>query len=195
MGISRGIDSDLVEAMETVFNPTVLVYVDWPTGPVRVHSGVGELSYDGETWLGLGKYGDISIPSENLSLVSSKATLSVGGTLTDMFDQLNANPRNKTVYIYFGCVTEPSGTTLIGEPFKIFTGYIDQVDFDFNKSSESFGTSTVTITVGSGPSARSRATISHGAEDQEAKHPGDTAGRQVINALKKVINPDTWPES
>lgn len=194
MGISRNLDPSLVTALAGVFNPIVLVYVDWPTAPVYTHSGIGDVSFDGETWTGLGKYGGISVPSEDFSLVNSKASLSVAGRLVELLAELNADPRNRDVLIYFGATTEPAGNTLIGLPTLIFSGYVDSVDFSLNRNGEDL-TSSLTIGLSSGPSARASATIDHTPEDQIFRYPTDTAGRQLANQNKKLYNPDVWPEA
>ena len=133
MGLSRNLDPQLLSTLSGTFNPITLVSVDWPTAPVYTHSGIGDISFNGETWLGLGKYGGISIPSEDFSLVNTKATLSVAGNLVDILSELNADPRNSDVLIYFGVTTEPAGNVLIGEPTLIFSGYVDSVDFTLSK--------------------------------------------------------------
>lgn len=180
--------------MGDVFYPVVLTYVDWPSGAVRVHTGVGDITFNSQTWSGLGKYGRIELPDESLSLANNSARLTIAGTLTSLLGELGANPRNKTVEVYFGCVTEPSGNTLVGTPFKIFSGYVDSVEFNLNKQESGDLNSEVSVMVGTGPPARAGANITHSAEDQIKKYPGDTAGRHVINAIKKSINPDVWPE-
>jgi hypothetical protein len=191
--VTRNLATNLLADLGGVFNPVILVYVDWPGAPVRVHNGVGNITFNSQTWVGLGKYGSISIPGEESSLVNSSATLTVSGTLATLLGELNTNPRNRDVDIYFGTVSEPSGNTIVGTPTLIFSGYVDSVDFDLNRSDTGLE-SAVSVGVSSGPSARSGATINHTAEDQAFKFPGDTAGRQVINAIKKAFNPDVWPK-
>lgn len=126
----------MLTALSGVFNPVLLVYVDWPTAPVRVHSGVGNISFDGETWSGLGKYGDIIIPGEQAGIVSEKAELVVSGTIADLLQELNKDPRNKDVEIYFGITTEPAGNTLVGTPNLLFTGYVDSIRFTLDRSGQ-----------------------------------------------------------
>lgn len=194
MGLSRNLDTQLLSALSGTFNPITLVFVDWPSSPVYTHSGIGDVSFNGQTWLGLGKYGGISIPSEDLSLVNTKATLSVAGNLVDLLAELNADPRNSDVLIYFGVTTEPAGNVLVGEPTLIFSGYVDSVDFSLNKQGTDLN-SSLTVGISSGPSARASATINHTPEDQVFKYPNDTAGRQLVNQNKKLYNPDVWPEA
>ena len=38
-----------------------LVHIEWPTGPVRAHSGAGPQRWDDETWYGTGELGSIGI--------------------------------------------------------------------------------------------------------------------------------------
>ena len=194
MGLSRNLDPSLLAALAGTFNPVILVYVDWPDSPVYTHSGIGEIIFDGQTWLGLGKYGGISVPTEDFSLVNAKASLSVAGDIADLLGELNADPRNKDVLIYFGVTTEPAGNILVGAPTLIFTGYVDSVDFSLSKAGTDLN-SSLSIGVSSGPSARASATINHTAEDQAFNYPNDTAGRQLINQNKKLYNPDVWPEA
>ena len=191
--VTRNIDSSLTTSLSGVFNPVILVYVDWPNGDVRVHSGVGDITFSGQTWTGLGKYGTISLPGEESSIVNASATLIVSGTLVDLLGELNANPRNSDVDIYFGTTTLPSGDTIEGIPTLLYSGFVDTVEFDLNRTDTGVE-SSVSIGVSSGPSARTTATVNHSAEDQEFRFTGDTAGRQVIHAIKKVFNPDVWPQ-
>ena len=57
MGITRGVDVDLLASLETSFNPVVLVYINWPDGAVRAHNSVGTITVFGEDWLGVSYYG------------------------------------------------------------------------------------------------------------------------------------------
>lgn len=50
----------LAEFDRNVARLLVLVFIDWPTGPVYLHSRIGEKRWDGQTWLGLGELGQIS---------------------------------------------------------------------------------------------------------------------------------------
>ena len=193
MGITRGVDVDLLASLETSFNPVVLVYINWPDGAVRAHNSVGTITVFGEDWLGVSYYGDISVPEESSSISNPTATLILSSSLASLLGELNKDPRNSTVEMYFGTTTTRGGSTLTGTPVKIFTGYVDGIDFDFSRDGDA-ASSSIAVTVASGPSPRAFASITHTEASQKYLYPTDTAGEKVINYSKKRINPDVWPE-
>lgn len=193
MGVTRGVDSTLLSSLESAFNPVIFVYVNWPNGVVRVHTGVGDIITLGETWNGVAGYGSIQIPEEGMSVGSPTASLKLAGALADLLGELGQDPRNSEVEIYFGTTTTRNGDVLNGIPQKMFTGYVDGVNFDFNRSGDD-ASSSVVVNIASGPSPRAFAAVTHTAESQKFYYPLDTAGEKVISYSKKLVNPDAWPE-
>ena len=64
--VSRGLTPAQVAQFGGVFHPVVLVWIDWPSGAVRAHSGRGPISWGGYTWDGVGGFGEVSVPAEAL---------------------------------------------------------------------------------------------------------------------------------
>lgn len=201
MALTRGCSPDLIAALSGVFEPTLLIYADWPDGAVRIHSGQGDLSWNGETWTGAGytvggekvNLVEFQAPEEATGLATGDAAVRVAATLETVLSERGKVIRNREVAVYFGITTEPAGNELAAEPVLLFTGYFDERNFTFSRDGEDFS-HDMNLGLGIGPSARSAASITHNAEDQQAKYPGDTAGRQVINAIKNANNPPVWPE-
>lgn len=199
--MTRGVSASLLAALSGHFHPVLLIEADWPSGIVRLHSGVGELSWNGETWSGtsVSVGGDLmsllrlEIPEEGAGLGTPEAFIHVAGRLEDIVGELGTKIRNRPLQAWFGATTERAGTTLIGDPFPLFTGYFASRDLDVSKSGADMLHDMI-LGLGTGPSARSRASIEHNYEDQIAAYPGDTAGRHVQNALKHAANPRLWPE-
>lgn len=191
--LTRGIDPVLVaEFSKGLFYPITLVWLDWPDDPVFAHSNAGAISWNGETWLGVGDFGSIDIPQETLSLAATSATISLIGIPPEMYARLEVPIRNRDGAIYVGAVTERRGNILVGNPTEIFSGYMDS--FRFTMEDDDGNTvHGVTLKLATGPGARSIASITHSAEDQSAKHPGDTAGRFLIYSRAKLVKL-TWPE-
>ena len=124
--VGRVIHPDTLAAIAAGnFCPVVMVYLDWPDGPVRVHSNIGTITWQGEEWLGLGKFGGITSPEEGMGLAQNAASLQLIGAPDEMDDYLDSPIRGRRGEIWFGVVTERAGNVLIGEPFSIFTGYMD----------------------------------------------------------------------
>jgi hypothetical protein len=194
VGVTRNISAGLIASLDKPFYPIVFVEIDWPTGRVRVNSSSKVVNALGSNWSPVGSYGSISIPQESISIGNPTATLKLAGDLSDLLDELDQDPRNSAVEIYFGTLTSQTSSTVTGDPTILFSGYVDGVDFDFSRESDEVASSSVTVSVASGPSPRSYASISHSQESQKFIYPTDTAGRQVVNASKKALDPDAWPE-
>lgn len=195
MGLMRPIHADTKAALQRVFYPIVMVHLDWPGGHVYAHSGAGTITWGGESWLGVGKFGGIEVPGETPGLAASQASLTLIGDPSVLFDLLAAPIRNRPGEVYEALTTVPGGNVLIGDPISLFSGYMDAMRYRL--MSEDDGGRVVVdhvvqIDVGSGPGARSSAAVLHSYEDQIDKFPGDTAGRFLINIEAEVEN-QQWP--
>lgn len=191
MGLKRNIDPTLLAAMSGPgFEPVTLVFVDWPDAPVRVHSGVGNITWSGETWVGVGPLnGLISLPAEGLGLGMVEGQAKVGGD-PDRIDEVLGeaeDARGATVQVWFGAVTKRCGTVLIGEPFSAFTGTLGAVEDEDAWLDDTTALRQILAGLESGPSQRSSASIHHSYEDQRRTDPTDTAGRWVIGALASAV--------
>ena len=191
--LTRNISGDTVTALGLpVINPVILVYLDWPDAPVRAHSNVGTLIWGGFNWTGVGNYGDLRMPEEETGLVSQPAEIRLVGTPDELNQYLDDPIRNREAVIYFGLVTQRAGNVLIGEPFEMFTGYVDAMRETVEVESGVMRRDIVLFLVG-GPSQRSFAEVYHTFEDQARRFLGDTAGRLTINA-EAERDKMTWPE-
>ncbi|MBB4207288.1 hypothetical protein [Roseinatronobacter bogoriensis] len=191
--VSRNIHPDTKAAIAAgSFCPVVMVYLDWPEGPVRAHSNVGPIQWQGHEWLGLGKFAGLSAPEEAAGLAQSAASLQLIGAPDEVDAYLDSPIRGRPGEIWFGVVTERAGNVLIGEPFRIFAGYMDAMR-DTIQAADGGITRVITIDVANGPSQRLSASLFHTDEDQRRTHPNDTAGRLVINSEARFERL-SWPE-
>ena len=195
VALRRQIDPATLQALnEHIIYPIILVYLDWPDGAVRVHSNVGTVNFDGFEWGGIGQFGDIQMPEEEMGLASQPAELRIIG-VPDEIDQYIADAqtiRDREALIYFGVVNERSGNVLVGQPFEIFAGYMDALREESQVEDGTFRRDLV-LNVAAGPSQRAFAEVFHTFEDQIKRFPGDTAGRLTIFAEAEA-DKFTWPE-
>ena len=191
--MSRGIDSTLLAAISdpTGFHPVALIKSVWPDGTVYVHSNVGSISWDSQTWLGIGDIADVEVPQEAGGIVPQSATLVIRGTLDAVLTYADPDARNGEVSMWIGATTTPGGTTLIGEPFLAFRGYLDSSDVSLDFAAGDFFLSASAVT---GPAARESATVVHSDEDQKARHSGDTFFERAAAAAKWRSIPIRFPE-
>lgn len=191
--VTRNIHPDTLAAISAGgFAPVVLVYLDWPDGPVRMHSNVGTISFGGNDWTGVGAFLNVQAPEEAQGLAQNVASIQLIGTPDEIDAYLDAPIRGRMGEIWFGVVTERAGSTLIGAPFRIYTGYMDAMR-DTIETDGGDVTRVVTIEIANGPSQRLTASLYHTDEDQRRQHPDDTAGRVVINTERRYERL-TWPE-
>lgn len=173
------------------FFPVILFHIDWPDAPIRAHTNRGNISWDGQTWTGVGNIADISLPADNIGMAAQEASFSLLGVGDDLDDYLEVDARGRDAEFLFGVVTERDGSTLIGEPFSIFVGTINGMrdvteflDVGYSRGGQ--------LPLISGPSQRSAYSAFHSHEDQSAAYPGDTAGRFLINAIREAEKM-RWP--
>ena len=184
--LTRGVDADMLAAIAGTWHPVVLIWLDWPDDPVRVHSGAGNIAWGGQAWTGIGDYGQIGYPGEGANMAVERLTLAYVSPTDEMLDRTEDQVRNIDGAIYVGAVTERAGRTLIGEPTEIFAGYMDALRYRLEADDGGSVTDRIELTLASGPSARAVASVFHSYNDQIAKYPGDTAGRHLIEIEKRV---------
>jgi len=192
--VTRTVAPAMRAALESgFFYPVIMVFLDWPDGAVRAHSGAGTISYDGHDWLGVGEFGAISLPEEAEGLAASSASFRLLGVPDDIFARLSDPIRNRDVQVLFGCVTARAGTVLLADPVDIFSGYMDAMQY---RATGQGGVTQhgVELTAATGPSARARASVTHSHEDQVAAYPSDTLFLHLINNEAEAQSL-TWPES
>lgn len=172
MELKREIDPLLIAAFSYpgMFYPIAICRIEWPGGDVLVHSGVGDLEWNGDTYRGIGQLGGISTPEEAPGIVPSELGLSIAGELSALLQAQDELERNSLVQIWLGATTMPGepSSGLIGEPMQIGSAFIDS---DGELTPES---TELLLNAVSGSPARSSAQITHSSEDQKSKYPNDT---------------------
>lgn len=193
MELRRNLSAGMTRALGGHFHPALLCYLDWPGGAVRVHSGVGVISWGGHSWYGAGDLGSADIPTEQRGLTATEAHVTLMGLPTSIYDQIDDAIRGHQGVFYFGATTERAGNVLVGDPTELFSGAMDSMSFPVRLQEQEL-VHSIKVGIRAGVSARGEAYIVHSAEDQSAAFPTDTAGRLLINNranLEKL----TWPET
>lgn len=194
MELKRNLAQQTLNAItEPFFYNVWMVFIDWPEGPVRAHSGVGTITFQGVPWVGVGNFGTITLPEESLGMASFPAEIEVTGLPSEIMDYLESPVRNRTIKVYAAIVTERAGNQVIGDPFEIWNGYADAMTFNATEDGENLNYG-IRIEARGGPTVRASAEVYHTAEDQATKFPADSAGRLTINAEAEGSKL-TWPES
>jgi hypothetical protein len=111
-----------------------LAELGFGSGTVRVHNGLGQYTYDSQTWHGLGDLASISAVEEGSSISPYGVTLTVSSIDATLAEQaLEEDYYQKPVKLYLGILDEddtfvqestPSDTR---NPIEIWAGHIDQM--------------------------------------------------------------------
>jgi hypothetical protein len=172
------------------FFPVLPVFVDWPGGAVRLHSGLGTLEWDGEDWHGVGALGTVSAPADAGTLAQLGMELTLHGLPEGIWSHADDPVRNRRIEVWIGCTTTPGGNVLAAPPFlaqqQLGAG------FRIEEGADAF---SAVLRAVFGPNERSVLAAFHSYEDQMAATAGaDTAGRHLIFAEAEA-GQLTWPET
>ena len=195
MDLTRGTPAGLMAALAgPYFHPVVLAEIDWPGAPLRAHSGAGQISFGGQIWQGVGRFGAIDVPEEVMTAVPSEFGMAIITDFPEIEPYTDTVIRGRAGRVLLGATTTPGGNDLIGA-VEIVAGTADGLALRVEVE-DADGEVTVyyriAVTMTTGPSMRSAASIAHSDEDQRRAFPADTAGRHLIlaeaNAQKTL-----WP--
>ncbi|SEO11610.1 hypothetical protein SAMN04489859_103561 [Paracoccus alcaliphilus] len=196
MELTRDVPPALMTAISGgYFHPVVLAYIDWPGAPLRAHSGRGNISWDGQTWLGVGKFGSVDVPEEAAAGIPTEFTMMLVTDFPDLEAYTDTAIKGADASIYMGEVSERGGNSLIGA-VEVSTGTADGLGMTVEVTDENGQPVTMfglRVTVTTGPSYRSMAAIAHSHEDQSRQYPADTAGRHLMFA-QSLAEKTYWPE-
>jgi hypothetical protein len=143
----------------------VLVELNYDSGTIRVHDGVGLIVFgnylfteasenltdeannklideeDPVTFLGVGELGSIETVEENIEVIARSVTLTVSGLDASLLSSaLTENYQNRTVKIYLAAINPDTGI-LVSSPQTIWEGRMNQQTVTLSK-----GEATITIT-------------------------------------------------
>lgn len=197
MALTRGASATLIaEFAKQGWHPVVMAYIDWPSGDVRAHSGVGTISYGGHDWLGIGDYGRVEVPPESRSGAARRLTLTLLGGIADLLTQSGEQVRGRDGEIYAGAVTTRSGATLVADPVRVWRGTADALRFEMGVTDEIVMTveAALQLQLSSGPALRRNASQYHSLEDHKANFSATDTAARLIQSAETVARNMTWPE-
>jgi len=167
--------------------PVMFVQMQFVSGPIYLWSGIGSISWNGQTWLGVGNYGNVSTISEvsDVNAVGIKMQLS-GIPSSTVSLALNEVRQGAPVSIYQGCMT--TSGQIVGTPYLAWAGRMDAAEI-----AEGGDTSVITITAESRLLDLNRKRERrYEKQDQSIDYPDDL-GFDFVPALQELVL--TWGKS
>ena len=148
-------------------SPIALAEFDFTSGFVRVWSGVGNFTWNGAIWTGVGVLGRMSRIEETTELRSVSVEFELSGVPSDVLTIANGEGwQGRAAKVWFAALDD--SMALVGEPLQVFSGLMDTMRLEEGK------TATVSLTAESRLVDLERAPVRrYTAEDQRAEYPGD----------------------
>jgi hypothetical protein len=122
----RDLSSQLIAASDSeVVSLVYFVKLELDTGTLYLHSSVGAIEFDSQTWSGLGDFGSISAIEESDEGRPLDLTLVLSGLDTNMMNEvLNQDYYLRDVTIYLGAL-DVDTYELKADPDEIWSGFMD----------------------------------------------------------------------
>lgn len=179
----RDLDNDLSdEFIKSMLQPIFLAEAFFDSGTLRFWSGIGQITYNSETFIGSGTLLSISDIVETQNLEANGVSITLTGIPTELVSiALNERYHGRIVNIYIAALSEAG---LLIEPYQQFSGFMDMMEIEDNGE-----TSTITVFCENRLIELKKAkTYYYTPEDQKRDYPGDL-GLDFLPALqdKEII--------
>jgi len=181
--MSRTLSTEMqAVATAELVRPVYLVDMEFSSGSIFIWSGMGDLSYNSNTYLGAGDLLSIGAIQETAELTANGATVTLGGIKQSLLTLARDEPyQGRPLIIRLGAFDENGD--LITSPVILFSGFMDIMTI-----ADSGDTSTITITVENKLIAFQRTAVRrYTAEDQKIEHPTDKGFEFVAKIQEKEI--------
>ena len=160
--------------------PALFVEANFVSGPLYVWSGRGSITWNGQTWVGIGALGSVSTIEEGSTVEAKGITLTLSGIdptlLTDVLTEFQVG-LPVTVWLALFDAT----TSLIPNPVTAFAGRMDQPTLDVDGTTASITINCENRLLDMNTPVDRRYTN----EDQQLDHPGDR-GFEFVNSIQEV---------
>ena len=181
--MSRSLSTEMqAVASAELLRPIYLIDMEFTSGDVYFWSGVGNLTFNSNSYIGAGDLLSIGSVSETAELQANGATVTLTGIKQSLVTIARDEPyQGRPLTIRLGALDD-SGD-LIASPVIIFSGFMDVMTI-----SDSGDSSTISISVENKLIAFERSSVRrYTNEDQKIDHPSDKGFEFVTKIQEKEI--------
>jgi hypothetical protein len=176
--------STAMQAVATaeLVRPIYLVDLEFASGSIYLWSGLGDLSFNSNTYIGAGDLLSIGSVQESTELTATGAQITLGGIKQSLLTLARDEPyQGRPLTIRLGAFDENGD--LIASPVIVFSGFMDVMTI--NDSGE---TSTITVSAENKLIVFQKTAVRrYTAEDQKIEHPTDKGFEFVAKIQEKEI--------
>lgn len=129
-----------VELAQPQLAPILFVELDFASGFIRMWSGVGPITWDGQTWTGGGQLLEVSSIEETKAVEATAASITLSGVPSELVSVAYGDfSQGRPVRIWLGLLNVTTGAVL-ADPVQIFAGRMDTIG-----DSDSGETATIAV--------------------------------------------------
>ena len=123
-------NSVITELSQEAVKPFFAVKVAFPSGTLRLWTGLGDITISSETYTGTGNFLGVSNLQETEELKASGLELTLSGIPSSLLGtMLTDNYQGSLVTVHFGFLSEANtGLSVVSDPFIIFQGLSDTLE-------------------------------------------------------------------
>lgn len=165
--------------------PVLFVELDFASGFVRMWSGVGPISWDGETWTGGGELLEVSSIEETKAVEATAASITLSGVPSTLVSIAYSDfSQGRPVRIWLGLLNVTSGA-ILADPVQIFAGRMDTIG-----DADSGDTATISVSAESNLADLDRLRARYYTDqDQQRIYEGDRSLRYIPSMQDRPL---TW---
>ena len=178
--MARDLSAAMLAAIAAnTIKPVMIAKLGTSGADLNVWTGVGDLTFEAETYTGVGNFGGVSMIQETSELQASGVTFSLSGVPSSLISAALGSMRyGRTAKLWFGLIDTTTGA-LVDPPYLMFTGKTDVPSID-----EGPETSVVSITAENRLIDLERSRVRrYTHEDQQIDHAGDL-GFEYVQSLQ-----------
>lgn len=182
--MSRDIHVDTIAELEAdQLSPIVLLKAEFPSGDVRFWTGIGEITFNSETYTGAGNLISASSIKEVMGIEAQGATFTLSGIPSSIISlALSEEYQSQPITVWYATLN--TSNAIIDEPFIIFKGKMDVLQID-----EGGESATLSMQCENRLIDLNRAKVRrYTPEDQSVLYPNDLGLEFVATIQEKEIN-------
>lgn len=177
----RILTADMAQAIREHRPLALLVEVDHPLGLKYYWTGVGDLEYNGVTWIGTGILGSVTPVKRTNDLAIQEVQLTLVGIDPEKTEWLSANVRNRLANAWLACVVNG---IVVPDPYKLVELRLDYQSFNISED----GIASVSINALTGFTTLERALNEIWSDqDQKTRFPADTGFNMLTLLQNKEV--------
>ena len=172
----------IAAAIASDIRPVIFLQMQFDDGNVNLHSELGTISFNGDTYIGVGTLGQISATNEVSDLSVGAMSLTLSGLPTSEISLFLTEQYQSRIATLFLGYLDLVKHTLVDTPTVIYRGLMDTADYSIDK------TTTITISIGNRFAAWDTPNIRrYNNSFQQSLYPGDTGLQYIEQTTNKTI--------